>query len=57
MAKPLFVKIKIAWWFRYYLIGLVFLCRFMGAEPDEKRIEYWLRKAITITTTGDKANA
>lgn len=54
MAKPLIVTMKLACWFRFYVLGLVVFSAITGTKPNPDKVEYWIKKALTITTSGDK---
>lgn len=40
------LSIRIAWWLRYYLIGLVLMHRLTGMQPNWGRVSHWAGKAI-----------
>jgi hypothetical protein len=42
------LRIHVAWWFKYYLQGVILMCQLTGCEPNMKRISYWIDKAISI---------
>lgn len=42
----LYVKIKVAWWFRVYAYGVVFLAEVFGLQPDPEKVNFWVKKAI-----------
>ena len=53
MAK-LYVKIKVAWWLRYYLKALIFMCKLFGRMPDGKKLEKIIELAVTETAITTK---
>ena len=43
------VTVKIAWWFRcLYLPVISFLSFLTGLSPNEKKLDYWLTKAVKV---------
>ncbi|MBC7201922.1 MAG: hypothetical protein H5U29_00165 [Pusillimonas sp.] len=42
------VQIKLAWWIRWYLMGVVLMARLTGQQPDPERIGYWVAKAARV---------
>lgn len=47
-SREIVVQLRMAWWFKCYMAGLVFMLRVTGAEPNWDRIDYWVRKAIVM---------
>lgn len=45
-SRQITVSIHVAWWLRYYMLGLVLMHRLTGMEINEQRVGYWLSKAI-----------
>lgn len=41
-------KVHVAWWLRWYLSGMVLMCRTMGTEPDMTKVERVIRRALTV---------
>jgi hypothetical protein len=54
MASPLIVTVKVAPWLRFYIFGVVVFSALTGTKPDRNKVDYWIKKAVTIKTTGDK---
>lgn len=48
MRSALVIRIKLAWWLRWYLIGVVLMSRMTGAQPDEDKLLYWIRRAMIV---------
>lgn len=42
------VSIKLAWWLKWYLRGVVFVALLSGLQPDPKRVGYWVARAVEI---------
>jgi hypothetical protein len=42
----LVLKVKFAWWFKYYLNSVVMFCLLSGCEPDMARVCYWANRAL-----------
>ena len=54
MAKPLIIVVKFAFWWRFYVFGLVLFSALTGANPDPDKLAYWMRKAVRYTTPSGK---
>lgn len=53
MASTINLRIKVAWWFQWYAVGVVGVARLMNADPDPVKVERWARRAITVTVVRD----
>lgn len=42
------LTVKVAWWLRWYLLGVAYMCVLTGLRPDEAKLAYWTRKAIKV---------
>lgn len=42
------LSIKLAWWLKWYLRGVVFAASVTGLRPDPKRVGYWVGRAAKI---------
>lgn len=38
----------VAWWFRWYLSGVLLVARLTGLQPDPQRVGWWLTRAVSI---------
>ncbi len=59
MKQKLYLKIKFAWWLRYYIAALIFMCRLFRRIPDEAKLEKILELATIetkVTTEEPKSN-
>lgn len=42
------VTLRVAWWFRWYLFGVLIMARLTGLQPDPRRIGWWLTRAVSV---------
>lgn len=42
------VSIKLAWWFRIYFYGVVFMCLLTGMAQNDERFAYWCKKSMKV---------
>ena len=42
------ITIKVAWWLRYYLMGLVLMHKLTGMQPNWGRVNHWVGKASKL---------
>lgn len=47
-VATLTVRIKVAWWLRWYVAGLLTVSRITGAEPDMAKVERVVRRAVRL---------
>lgn len=40
------VEVKTAWWLKPYFYVLAAMSALTGREPDWKKVEYWIAKAL-----------
>jgi len=38
----------VAWWFRWYLSGVLLTAQLTGLRPDPERVGWWLTLAVSI---------
>lgn len=50
--RNLTIQIRLAWWFIPWLRGLLFFCGLMGREPDLKKVQAMVKRAIRFTFPG-----
>jgi hypothetical protein len=41
-------RVTMAWWWRFYVYGVLTMSSLTGLEADEDKIRYWIRKAIRL---------
>ena len=44
----LIAKVKFAWWWKFYVVGVVAMARLTGLDVCPEKLDYWFRKAATI---------
>lgn len=44
----LIAEVKFAWWWRFYVAGVVAMARLTGLGVCPEKLDYWFRKAATI---------
>lgn len=42
------VRVRVAWWFEWYALGVVLMARLMQTEPDPDKVTGWARRAIKV---------
>ncbi|WP_167670682.1 hypothetical protein [Allopusillimonas ginsengisoli] len=42
------IKLRVAWWFRWYLFGVLTMAQLTGLQPDPQRVGRWLARAVSI---------
>lgn len=52
MTDSVEIEVRIAWWFRLYVIGVTIMCFLLNCEPDEEKSLYWAGKALRVTING-----
>jgi hypothetical protein len=45
------VSIRVAWWLKWYLRGVIAMSHLTGLPPNEKRVLHWSMKAVSIHAT------
>jgi len=50
--KEIRVSITYAWWFRFYIFGVMTMCHLTGLQPHNERFSYWCKKAVRIKVMG-----
>ncbi|MEM4986925.1 hypothetical protein V8G57_05930 [Collimonas sp. H4R21] len=48
------IEFKMAWWFRFYILGVTAMCLLTGCEPQQERSLYWCSKAIRASCNGKR---
>lgn len=42
------LSLRVAWWVRWYLVGVVIAARLTGAKPDMTKVEGWIRRGLSV---------
>ncbi|CAB3850367.1 hypothetical protein [Achromobacter animicus] len=42
------LSLRVAWWVRWYLVGVVIAARLTGAMPDMTKVERWVRRGLSV---------
>jgi len=42
------LSLRVAWWVRWYLVGVVIAARLTGATPDTTKVERWIRRGLSV---------
>lgn len=48
-ASRMTVRVRVAWWLRWYVAGLITVARATGTEPDPQKVERVVRRAVKVT--------
>lgn len=49
MAKStLTMKVRVAWWLKWYLRGVALTCQLTGMDFDEAKVRRYIRRAVTV---------
>lgn len=40
--------IGIRWWLKWYLFGVLQMCRITGLQPDPAKVQYWSKRAVYV---------
>jgi hypothetical protein len=43
------VKIRVSWWLRMYLRGLVIFCRLHGTEPNWEKVQAKVKAGVRVS--------
>lgn len=46
------VRIKIAWWLRWYLAGVQMMTLATGAQPDMRKVGAMVARAVSVKADG-----
>lgn len=38
------LSLRVAWWVRWYMVGVVIAARLTGARPDMTKVDRWIRR-------------
>jgi hypothetical protein len=47
-TRTITLRVRIAWWLRWYLSGLQLACWTMGTEPDWDKVHHTVMRAVRI---------
>jgi hypothetical protein len=42
-------NVRVAWWLKWYIAGVLLMAYITKCQPNEERVSYWVRKAVTLT--------
>lgn len=42
------VRVSVAWWLRWYIFGVIVMCRVTGSVPDPERVAYWCMRSVRV---------
>lgn len=42
------IRISVAWWLRWYILGVTLMCRMTGCQPNIERVSHWVRRSIRM---------
>lgn len=45
---------RVAWWVRWYLVGVVITARLTGAMQDMTKVQRWIRRALPILASRNR---
>jgi hypothetical protein len=45
------LRVKVAWWIKPYLYGVITMCAITGCEPNQERVQYWISRAVSVKVT------
>ena len=48
MQQQIKIRVSIAWWLRWYLAGVMLMCRMTGCWPDLGKVQCWVSRAIKL---------
>ncbi|WP_368648978.1 hypothetical protein ABRY95_13825 [Castellaniella ginsengisoli] len=48
MRREVRVTLRVAWWFRWYWFGVVWMSDITGLAPDMRKVAAWLARATKV---------
>ena len=50
MAKhsAITVQVRIAWWLKWYMAGVIMMCRLTGLDFDEAKVRWYVRRGVKV---------
>lgn len=42
------LSLRVAWWVRWYLVGVVIAARLTGATPDMTKLARWITRGLSV---------
>lgn len=42
------LSLRVAWWVRCYLAGVVIMASLAGATPNMTKVERWIRRGLSV---------
>lgn len=50
------MQIRIAWWLKWYLLGVRLTMELTGCDPDWRKVDFWIGRAVTLKPMNEKAS-
>lgn len=48
-ATQLHFRLKVRWWLKAYLYGVLLTARIIRRAPDMDRVSYWIGKGVSVS--------
>lgn len=42
------ITIKVAWWLKFYMFGVILMSRITGMSPDESKVRHYIMRGISV---------
>lgn len=42
------VQVRIAWWLKWYMAGVIMMCRLTGLDFDEAKVRWYVRRGVKV---------
>jgi hypothetical protein len=52
VCSPVIVRLRVAWWLRWYLSGVILTSWLTGLAPDLSKVGEWIRRAVRVDAIG-----
>lgn len=52
VTRQVIVRLRVAWWLRWYLSGVILTSRMTGLAPDLSKVGGWVQRAIRMDAIG-----
>lgn len=51
MAKhsAIIVQVRVAWWLKWYMAGVIMMCRLTGLDFDEAKVRWYVRRGLKVS--------
>lgn len=50
------ISLRLRWWLRYYLYGVMLTAWMTGRQPDPEKLGYWVAKGVKVRMNHGSAN-